>query len=371
MKKLIDLDPTDPSCIYTTMKFVSSQARRYDATPILTFDQPLYWKALTMFQSQPDGSDLKGMVLRLGGFHMQMSFLGSIGHLMAGSGLQELIKVVFTGNAVRLMLTDQAISRAVHGHMLVNAALNTNLVAKAYHIPLPTKETDEPKRDTASTDPENDDVETDQQKQGTVDVTSDITEAKDIYDRAMLSTLSVEDVCSAGVLVRIKGKMDDIKQTMTTRIAMLWLQYLDMVYILQRFIKAERMANWKLHLQTVQAMLLPYFAASGNSLYAKSAYVYLQIKLRLPETHPDAHRKFIEGYHVVRRSDRFSAGLSPDLIIEQVLMRSIKTHGGLTRGKGMTENQRLVWVLSMPVCASINETVQQFNGVSYETSISS
>ena len=36
-------------------------------------------------------------------------------------------------------------------------------------------------------------------------------------------------------------------------------------------------------------------------------------------------------------SDRFWAGLSPDIIIEQVLMRGIKTHGGLTRGKGMTE----------------------------------
>ena len=49
-------------------------------------------------------------------------------------------------------------------------------------------------------------------------------------------------------------------------------------------------------------------------------------------------------------------------------MTSIKTHGGLTRGKRMTENQRLVWVLSMPVCASINETMQMFSGVSYETS---
>ena len=49
-------------------------------------------------------------------------------------------------------------------------------------------------------------------------------------------------------------------------------------------------------------------------------------------------------------------------------MRSIMTHGGLTRGKGMTENQRLVWVLSMPVCASINEIMQKFGGVSYETS---
>ena len=161
---VIDLDPSYPSCIYTTMKFVLSQARWYGATPILTFDQPLYWKALTIIQSQPDGSDLKGMVLRLGGFHMQMSFLGSVGHLMAGSGLQELLEVVFAGNAVRHMVTGKAISRAVRGHMLVDAALNTILVAKAYHIPLPTKETDEPKRDTASIDPGNDAVETEQQK---------------------------------------------------------------------------------------------------------------------------------------------------------------------------------------------------------------
>ena len=75
---------------------------------------------------------------------MQMSVLGSIGHLMAGSGLQELLEVVFAVNAVRYMLTGKAISRAVRGHMLVDAALNTILVAKAYYIPLPTKETDGP-----------------------------------------------------------------------------------------------------------------------------------------------------------------------------------------------------------------------------------
>ena len=49
-------------------------------------------------------------------------------------------------------------------------------------------------------------------------------------------------------------------------------------------------------------------------------------------------------------------------------MRSIKTGGGLTRGKGMTESRRLVWVLSMPACASMNEAMQKFSGVLYETS---
>ena len=52
------------------------------------------------------------------------------------------------------MLTGNAISIADRRHMWIDAALNTILVATAYHIPLTTKETDEPKWDKASTDPE-------------------------------------------------------------------------------------------------------------------------------------------------------------------------------------------------------------------------
>ena len=49
-------------------------------------------------------------------------------------------------------------------------------------------------------------------------------------------------------------------------------------------------------------------------------------------------------------------------------MRNVKTHGGLTRGRGMTETQRLLWVLSMPGCADMNESMQKLTGVSFETS---
>ena len=44
--------------------------------------------------------------------------------------------------------------------------------------------------------------------------------------------------------------------------------------------------------------------APGHSRYAKSAYVYRQIMIRLPEHHPDAHREFMEIYHVVWRTQR-------------------------------------------------------------------
>ena len=36
--------------------------------------------------------------------------------------------------------------------------------------------------------------------------------------------------------------------------------------------------------------------------------------------------------------------------------------------KRTIENQRLVWFLPMPVCASTNETIQTFSGGSYEAS---
>ena len=75
---------------------------------------------------------------------------------------------------------------------------------------------------------------------------------------------------------------------------------------------------------------------------------------KLQVEHPDVYNIFEEGYHVIRWSDRLWAGLSVDLIIEQVMMRSMKTSGGLTRGRVMKEHQRITWLLSMPACARAN-----------------
>jgi len=111
---MIDMDPNDLSCIYSTLKFISSHALRHQSYPVVTFDQPLWWKEHTMVESAPE---LQPAVIRLGGFHTQMSFLGSIGHLMEGSGLQELLEVVYAGNTVGHMLSGKAVSRAVRGHV--------------------------------------------------------------------------------------------------------------------------------------------------------------------------------------------------------------------------------------------------------------
>jgi len=62
-------------------------------------------------------------LLRLGGFHTQMSLLGCIGYVMSGSGLEQLLEVVYAPNTVVHMLSGKALSRAVRGHLLVDSGI--------------------------------------------------------------------------------------------------------------------------------------------------------------------------------------------------------------------------------------------------------
>lgn len=149
---MIDLDPSDLTCIYSTLVFVSEQAKRYHATPVITFDQSLWLKALTIIRNEPQESELKSIVLRLKGLHNEMSFLGCIGHLMAGSGPEEVLELVYAKNAVGHMLSGKAVARAIRGNFLVDAVLNALLVCSAFEIPLPVNVSVE---ETVQTEDEN------------------------------------------------------------------------------------------------------------------------------------------------------------------------------------------------------------------------
>ena len=50
-----------------------------------------------------------------------------MGRLAAGSGLQQLLEVVFAQNFVTHMLTGKAIARAVRGYFIADASLNAEL----------------------------------------------------------------------------------------------------------------------------------------------------------------------------------------------------------------------------------------------------
>jgi hypothetical protein len=50
---MIDENPNDLSCIYSTLNFICDQALYYNCTPILTFDQLLWWKAMKVINNEP------------------------------------------------------------------------------------------------------------------------------------------------------------------------------------------------------------------------------------------------------------------------------------------------------------------------------
>ena len=218
-------------------------------------------------------------------------------------------------------------------------------------------------------DTANDPASTEEQPQSIEEIENhNLQEACSLYEDLMKKRKTAEEVSAADVLSRIKCLLQEHRDLMKDdRTALLWLQYMDMVDILRLFIKAERTGNWRLHLQALSEML-PYLAAAGHNLYAKSVRLYLQFMSSLETDHPGVYREFVAGFHVVRRTNRLWAGLSTDLVIEQVLMRSLKTSGGLTRGRGRTERQRVIWLLSLPASAEINRAVLELTGVHYSTS---
>ena len=93
-------------------------------------------KAFYIVNTEPADSEVRNVIVRLGAFHAQMSFLGAIGHLMAESGLKEILEMIYASNAVHHMLSGKAVSRAVRGHLIIDAALNALLYLSALGIPI-------------------------------------------------------------------------------------------------------------------------------------------------------------------------------------------------------------------------------------------
>ena len=115
--------------------------------------------------------------------------------------------------------------------------------------------------------------------------------------------------------------------------------------------------------------MLPYFHASGHFLYAKSAHLYLQDMLDLEDfITPKEYDDYVQrGYFTIRRSEKFWSGIWSDMTIEQTLMRSMKSSGGLTHGRGMTDSVLAKWILGMPTTLDITEKIEEYCDVAYST----
>lgn len=234
---MIDLYSGDKTCILSTLDFICDLAIKHNAPPIITFDQPLYWKAAEIIMDAPQSSPLKSIVLMLGGFHTFMNLLGAIGTLMEGTGLRNIMEVVYGSNAVQHMMTGKSVQRAFRGHLLVDRCLNHLVVSELQ--------------------------EDDSQFESLVN------QAGEMYSSVVMKKTTLESAAASDMLNQIKEKVDTKRTDLSTRskTSRLWVNYQKMLQTARALIKADRGLNvglsanicrrWALQLPKIGTFLPP------------------------------------------------------------------------------------------------------------------
>ena len=110
--------------------------------------------------------------------------------------------------------------------------------------------------------------------------------------------------------------------------------------------------------------------SAGHLAYAKSAQLYIQQMDDLSEKNSaDQLKQFTtSGYFTICRSEHFWSGNFTDQTIEQELMRLLKTSGGITHGRGITDSSLMKWVNALPHTIPICDALEKFTGTHATTS---
>ena len=221
-----------------------------------------------------------------------------------GTGLQEAFELVYADNAVVHILNGKAYSRAVRAHLLIDAALSAILTSVAFDLPwilihhqaddallgdesddLPTLKdtsvaeevfdmeeigllnTDAMANPSTSLDTfmpqtgcaSSEEIDTSNMEALPQVDHEDLDTAVCLLERLAAGGISAEEAANHDVVSKLKKRLEEHKESVSrSRTSSLWFQYLDMVGILKKSIKAERAGRFDFHLQSV-AEMLPFF----------------------------------------------------------------------------------------------------------------
>ena len=183
---------------------------------VITFNLPLWLKAsrIVLEKDMP-------VIVRLGGYHTLKSFLGCVGFIIAESGLEYLMRLVYPGHVTHIM-DGESYNKA---HFLIDSAFCCYLFRNVMT------------------------------EEDLVDMACYI--AKCSNDKLGINHKNrvVQDVSE-----RIKTKFE--KLSSNSRISALWATYHGFICLIKYFIRAEQLHDFDLHLANV-AKRLPIFVAAG------------------------------------------------------------------------------------------------------------
>ena len=133
--------------------------------------------------------------------------------------------------------------------------------------------------------------------------------------------------------------------------AAFWQSYLEMVQTLLDFHKSIRVGNWNLHLQSIQRMLVWFFAYDRPNYSHHLSYCWSSF-LNLHNTHPKLHQELKKGNFAIRSVHGKFNKLSSK-VMEQTINSEQKGSGG-SKGFSTTEGIVQRWILPSHAISVIN-----------------
>ena len=263
---LIEGSSTDFSTIYSVLKHAQAISAIVGQTDtIITFDLAIYIKAKQL--QWRFSAEFSKVVIRVGGFHIALNYLALMEKKYASSRLDDLLveSGVYGAGAVSAPMKGKAYNHGVHAHKLLMEAF-FGLLWQAFLNWCQSSGQDVVSR------------QRDELSQKIKECIAAVVKTKGVS--TSIRQLSEDFTKVTEAFERYKATRRTVSEMFAFR-----EEYLAMVNILVQFIKAERTADWDLHLTTVAAML-PHFFAMDRQNYARWLPIYLADMNSLAAAHP-------------------------------------------------------------------------------------
>ncbi|KAK4885392.1 hypothetical protein RN001_001663 [Aquatica leii] len=321
---------SDYDTIWTTMKRCSDIAAKLNNNyTIITFDQAIYHKAKEIQWLKLD--ECSHFVIRLGGFHIMMNFLKTIGQHMDNSGLTDvwLESNLYGDSTVIGIMKGKKWNKAIRAHKLTYESLLRILL---------------PMFETWLMECKSDNIH--------------VVNKSRLMANSICKIMTKQGtITNFFELVNNVGQLSEaFKEFVENQSStfQFWCTYMEMVETLLEFIYSERTGQWDLHLQSFRKML-PWFFTYDHNNYARWGSVYLCDMLDLENKAPIVYQEFCDGIFVVKRLNGGFNRISVDQALEHVNKTS-KDAGGIV---GLTKNSTRLdeWYLSFN---EIGRMVQTF-----------
>ena len=144
---------------------------------------------------------------------------------------------------------------------------------------------------------------------------------------------------------------------------------MELVTVIKLFIASIRLGDMDTYQYTL-VKIIPVFHAAGHLAYAKCTRMYIQLLSNYKSwmNNQEYEKFFDEGKVVIRRIEEEWKGNEADKVIEQDLMRLIKSKGGLTRGRGISNSTMQKFTNALPMTIQMCSSLEEYCSIHSNTS---